>query len=86
MEFDPADSLTGFQEHQSDDVSDLFNSEADHMPSRNFVIHSKNRDFFASFRAQAISLVLQVKAFLYSFLIIGIYFFWDAWILLIKLF
>ncbi|GMN50941.1 hypothetical protein TIFTF001_020087 [Ficus carica] len=61
MEFDPADSLTGFQEHQSDDVSDLFNSEADHMPSRNFVFHSEKRDFFASFRAEAISLVLQTQ-------------------------
>ena len=65
MEFDLADTLTNIQEHYSDTIPDLFASEADHMPSRNFFSRVKTRDFYVPFRSEAISFILQVIMALY---------------------
>ncbi|KAF4386930.1 hypothetical protein F8388_006885 [Cannabis sativa] len=62
MEVHLGDSLTSFQEHHtSDSIPDLFASEADHMPSRNFFTRFKNRDFYVPFRSEAISHILQAQ-------------------------
>ncbi|PON49325.1 Cyclin [Parasponia andersonii] len=61
MEFHLADPLTSFQEHHSDTIPDLFASEADHMPSRNFFSRLKTVDFYVPFRSEAISLILQAQ-------------------------
>ncbi|CAK7350743.1 unnamed protein product [Dovyalis caffra] len=61
MEFDLENPLTSLKEHQSDTIPDLFASESDHMPSRNFLHCLKSSDFFVSFRQEAISLILQAQ-------------------------
>ena len=60
MEFDLEDPLTSFEEQNSDTIPDLFGSESDHMPSRNSLARLINRDFYVSFRSEAVSLILQV--------------------------
>lgn len=62
MEFDNIGKpLTSFQEHYPDTIPDLFASENDHMPSQSFSTSpSKTRDFYVSFRREAISLIFQV--------------------------
>ncbi|KAJ6999670.1 hypothetical protein D5086_007940 [Populus alba] len=61
MEFDLENSLTSLEEHQSDTVPNLFASESDHMPSRNFLHCLKTSGFYVSFRQEAISLILQAQ-------------------------
>ncbi|XP_061978100.1 putative cyclin-D6-1 isoform X1 [Populus nigra] len=61
MEFDLENSLTSLEEHQSDTVPNLFASESDHMPSRNFLQCLKTSGFYVSFRQEAISLILQAQ-------------------------
>ncbi|KAG5246859.1 cyclin [Salix suchowensis] len=61
MEFDLENSLTSLEEHHSDTVPNLFASESDHMPSRNFLHCLKNSGFNVSFRQEAISLLLQAQ-------------------------
>ncbi|KAL5579274.1 hypothetical protein UlMin_011716 [Ulmus minor] len=61
MEFVLADPLTTFHHHHSDTIPDLFHSEADHMPSPDFLSRLKTTDFYISFRNEAISLILQAQ-------------------------
>ncbi|KAH7545892.1 putative cyclin-D6-1 [Ziziphus jujuba] len=63
MEFDNIGKpLTSFQEHYPDTIPDLFASENDHMPSQSFSTSpSKTRDFYVSFRREAISLIFQAQ-------------------------
>ncbi|EEF37725.1 cyclin d, putative [Ricinus communis] len=61
MEFDLENPLTSSNEHQSDTIPDLFASESDHMPSRDFLKCLKTCDFYSSFRQEAISLILQAQ-------------------------
>lgn len=68
MEFDLENPLISLKEHQSDSIPDLFASESDHMPSRNFLLCLKTCDLDVSFRQEAISLILQVKI---SYLFLG---------------
>jgi cyclin D6 len=60
MEFDLENPLTSLKEYVSDTIPDLFVSESDHMPSRNFLHCLKTSDFYVSFREEAISRILQV--------------------------
>ena len=62
MKLDPGNWLTSSEEHQSDTITYLFASECDHMPSRNLLNFLETRDFYVSFRQEAISLILQVNA------------------------
>ncbi|KAJ9136254.1 hypothetical protein P3X46_033346 [Hevea brasiliensis] len=61
MDFDLENPLTSLKEHQFDTIPDLFASESDHMPSRNFLKCLKTCDFYSSFRQEAISLILQTQ-------------------------
>ncbi|XVF25926.1 hypothetical protein REPUB_Repub13aG0255800 [Reevesia pubescens] len=59
--FDLEDQLTSLKEHQSDIISTLFSSESYHMPSHNYFQCLKTKDFYFSFRQEAISLILQAQ-------------------------
>ncbi|KAG8635319.1 putative cyclin-D6-1 [Manihot esculenta] len=61
MDFDLENPLTSLKEHQSDTIPDLFTSESDHMPSRNFFKCLKTSDFYSSFRQESISLIFQAQ-------------------------
>lgn len=61
MEFDLENPLTSLKEYVSDTIPDLFVSESDHMPSRNFLHCLKTSGFYVSFRQEAISLILQAQ-------------------------
>ncbi|KAG6755942.1 hypothetical protein POTOM_039350 [Populus tomentosa] len=61
MEFDLENPLTSLKEYVSDTIPDLFVSESDHMPSRNFLHCLKTSDFYVSFREEAISRILQAQ-------------------------
>ncbi|KAF2303460.1 hypothetical protein GH714_018540 [Hevea brasiliensis] len=61
MDFDLENPLTSLKEHQFDTIPDLFASESDHMPSRNFLKCLETCDFYSSFRQEAISLILQAQ-------------------------
>ena len=61
MEFDLENPLTSLKEYLSDEIPDLFVSESDQMPSKNFLHCLKtSADFYVSFREEAISRILQV--------------------------
>jgi len=57
MEFDLEDPLVSLDEEQTFNVSDLFASESDHMPSPNYL----SLTHFHVFCCEAMSLILQVK-------------------------
>lgn len=61
MEFDLENPLTSLKEYVSDTIPDLFVSESDHIPSRNFLHCLKTSDFYVSFREEAISRILQAQ-------------------------
>lgn len=61
MEFDLENPFTSLEEQQSDKIPHLFASESDHMPSQNFIQCLEFADFYASFRQEAVSLILLVK-------------------------
>ncbi|KAG5234872.1 cyclin-D6 [Salix suchowensis] len=59
MKLDLGNQLASSEEHQPDTITYLFASEFDHMPSRNLLDLLETRDFYVSFRQEAISLILQ---------------------------
>ncbi|KAJ6416487.1 hypothetical protein OIU84_002364 [Salix udensis] len=61
MKLDLGNQLASSEEHQSDTITYLFASELDHMPSRNLLDLLETRDFYVSFRQEAISLILQAQ-------------------------
>ncbi|KAG5234874.1 cyclin-D6 [Salix suchowensis] len=62
MEFDLENPLTSFKEYLSDEIPDLFLSESDHVPSKNFLLCLRtSAEFYASFREEAISRILQAQ-------------------------
>ncbi|KAJ6416490.1 hypothetical protein OIU84_002366 [Salix udensis] len=62
MEFDLENPLTSLKEYLSDEIPDLFLSESDHLPSKNFLRCLKtSADFYVSFREEAISCILQAQ-------------------------
>ncbi|XP_015943361.1 putative cyclin-D6-1 [Arachis duranensis] len=58
MEFDLEDPLSCFKEQEAYTITELFASESDHMPAPNYL---NSTHFRASFRCEAISLILQVQ-------------------------
>nr|XP_029152231.1 putative cyclin-D6-1 isoform X2 [Arachis hypogaea] len=58
MEFDLEDPLSCFKEQQAYTITELFASESDHMPAPNYL---NSTHFRASFRCEAISLILQME-------------------------
>ncbi|KAL5730715.1 hypothetical protein ACHQM5_003509 [Ranunculus cassubicifolius] len=61
MEFDLENPLTELEQHQSNTILSLFESESDHMPSADYIRNSKSKDFDVSVRQQAISLILHAQ-------------------------
>ncbi|KAJ6292445.1 hypothetical protein OIU78_024591 [Salix suchowensis] len=62
MEFDLENPLTSLKEYLSDEIPDLFLSESDHVPSKNFLRCLRtSAEFYASFREEAISRILQAQ-------------------------
>ncbi|XVF27750.1 hypothetical protein REPUB_Repub14bG0135700 [Reevesia pubescens] len=59
--FDLENPLTSLKEHQSDAIAALFSSESDHMLSQNYFQCLKTKDFYVSFRQEAIPLILQAQ-------------------------
>ncbi|XP_039051057.1 cyclin-D1-1-like [Hibiscus syriacus] len=59
--FNLQDPLTRIEEQQSGSISVLFSSESDYMPSRNYFQCLKTSDLHASFRREAISLILKAQ-------------------------
>ncbi|XVE51233.1 hypothetical protein DITRI_Ditri02bG0023300 [Diplodiscus trichospermus] len=60
--FDLEDPFTSLKEHhQFDEISTLFSSESDHMPSPSYLHCLKTSHFCVSFRQEAISLILQAQ-------------------------
>ncbi|KAE8728639.1 D6-type cyclin isoform 4 [Hibiscus syriacus] len=60
--FDLEDPFTSLKHHhQSDTISAVFSSESDHMPYFNYLQCLKTSDFHASFRQEAVSLILQAR-------------------------